>query len=273
LGKRKTRFWSKKNNYQEAKELHKKIIRKFPRRKVIVNNLDDIWSADLVDMQLYSKQNSGFKYLLTVIDIYSKYAWIIPLKTKSSISIIEAFTKLFKDRKPKKLWTDSGKEFINKEFKHFLTKNDVEMYQTFNEGKAVVIERFNRTIKEKMWRYFTQHDTNKYLDVLPKLLNEYNNSYHSTIKMTPSEGSKPNNKIIHVQNINNDKPKFKIGDRVRIYKYKKHFSKGYETNWTKEIFVISKIVKTNPITYKIKDLNDEEITGSFYSNELNKSLL
>ena len=223
-------------------------------------------------MQLFSKQNSGFKYLLTVIDVYSKYAWIIPLKTKSSSSIIEAFTELFKDRKPKKLWTDSGKEFLNKEFKQFLNKNNVEIYQTFNEGKAVVVERFNRTIKEKMWRYFTEHNTKKYLDILPKLLNEYNNSYHSTIKMTPTQGSKPNNKIIYIHEINSDKPKFKIGDRVRIYKYKKHFEKGYETNWTKEIFVIDKILKTNPITYQIKDLNNEPIIGSFYFKELQKTI-
>ena len=146
------------------------------------------------------------------------------------------------------------------------------MYQTFNEGKAVVIERFNRTIKEKMWRYFTQHDTKKYMDVLPKLLNEYNNSYHSTIKMTPIEGSDPNNKIIYTYDLTNDKPKFKIGDRVRIYKYKKDYAKGYETNWTKEIFIISEILKTNPITYKIKDLNDEPILGSFYFQELQKTI-
>ena len=222
-------------------------------------------------MQLYSKQNNGFKHLLTVIDLYSKYAWIIPLKTKSSNSIIDAFTVLFKDRKPKKLWTDNGKEFINKEFNQFLSKNKVEIYQTYNEGKAVVIERFNRTIKEKMWRYFTQHDTKKYIDILPKLVKEYNNTYHSTIKMTPSEGTK--NKIIYIHDICNNKPKLKVGDRVRIYKYKTHFEKGYETNWTKELFVIDKILKTCPITYKIKDLNNEIITGSFYLNELNKSLL
>ena len=221
-------------------------------------------------MQQYFKQNNGFKYLLTVIDIYSKWAWIIPLKTKSSNSIINAFMLLFKDRIPKKLWTDSGKEFLNKEFKQFLTSHNVDMYQTFNEGKAVVIERFNRTIKEKMWRYFTEHNTKQYIDILPKLVTEYNNTYHSTIKMTPSEGTK--NKIIYVNEISKDKPRLKVGDRVRIYKYKKHFEKGYETNWTREIFVIDKIINTNPITYKIKDLNDEEITGSFYTNELNKSL-
>jgi hypothetical protein len=221
-------------------------------------------------MQQYFKQNNGFKYLLTVIDVYSKYAWIIPLKTKSSNSIIEAFTDIFKDRKPKKLWTDNGKEFINKEFKQFLTKNNVDIYQTYNEGKAVVIERFNRTIKEKMWRYFTQLDTKTYIDILPKLVKEYNNTYHSTIKMTPTEGTKK--KIIYIRDICKDKPKLKVGDRVRIYKYKTHFEKGYETNWTKEIFVIDKIRKTNPSTYVLKDLKNEPIIGSFYFQELQKTI-
>ena len=125
------------------------------------------------------------------------------------------------------------------------------MYQTYNEGKAVIIENFNKTLKEKMWRYFTKTNSNKYLHILPELLSEYNNTIHSTIKMTPTEGSKAENehKINYVSLINKEKPKFKIGDRVRIYKYKKLFSKGYETNWTEELFVVSAINKTSPITY------------------------
>ena len=221
-------------------------------------------------MQPYSRLNKGYKYLLTVIDVYSKYAWIIPLKNKSSLSIIDAFNELFKSRIPKKLWTDSGKEFVNKEFKQFLTKNNVEIYQTYNEGKAVVIERLNRMIKEKMWRFFTEHNTKKYINILPKLVSDYNNTYHSTIKMTPTEGT--TNNIVYVNEISNDKPKLKVGDRVRIYKYKKYFEKGYETNWTKEIFIVSKIIKTNPNTYALKDLNDEPILGSFYFQELQKSI-
>src|SRR5207248_4898017 len=125
--------------------------------------------------------------------------------------------------------------------------NEIELYQTFNEGKAVVIERFNRALKEKMWRYFTETNSNNFLDILPKLLSDYNNTIHFTIKMTPTEGSKVENKnkINYVSLIKKEKPKFKIGDRVRIYKYKKLFSKGYETNWTEEIFVISQINKTS----------------------------
>ena len=226
-------------------------------------------------MRQYEKQNKGYKYLLTVIDVFSKFAWSIPLKAKTGKQMIELFQTLFKERKPKKIWTDAGKEFINKDFKKFLRENEVELYQTYNEGKAVVIERFNRTLKEKMWRYFTETNSNKYLAILPKLLSDYNNTIHSTIKMTPTEGSKVKNehKINYVTAIKKEKPKFKIGDRVRIYKYKKDFEKGYEPNWTKEIFVVSAINNTSPITYKIKDLNGEDIVGSFYKQELNLSSL
>jgi len=226
-------------------------------------------------MRQFAKQNNDYNYLLTVIDVFSKFAWTIPLKAKTGKQMIELFQNLFKNRKPKKIWTDAGKEFINKEFKKFLSDNEVELYQTYNEGKAVVIERFNRTLKEKMWRYFTETNNNKYLHILPKLLFEYNNTIHSTIKMTPIEGSKSKNehKINYISEIIKEKPKFKIGDRVRIYKYKKLFAKGYETNWTKEIFVISAINNTSPITYKIKDLNGEDIVGSFYKQELNLSSL
>ena len=226
-------------------------------------------------MRQYEKQNKGFKYLLTVIDVFSKFAWTIPLKAKTGKQMIELFENIFKERKPKKIWTDAGKEFINKDFKKFLSDNEIELYQTYNEGKAVVIERFNRTLKEKMWRYFTETNSNKYLDILPKLIFDYNNMIHSTIKMTPIEGSKAKNKhkITYTSVVNKEKPKFKIGDRVRIYKYKKLFSKGYETNWTEEIFVVSEINNTSPITYKIKDLNGEDILGSFYKQELNLSSL
>lgn len=222
---------------------------------------------------MFSKQNKGFNYILTVIDVFSKYAWAIPLKFKTGKQMIEIFQDIFKKRKPKKIWTDAGKEFINKDFNKFLSENEIELYQTFNEGKAVVIERFNRTLKEKMWRYFTESKSNKYLDILPKLVSKYNKTFHSTIKMTPTQGSKPKNehKINYVPPNIKEKPKFKIGDRVRIYKYKKLFSKGYETNWTNEIFVISSIIKTSPITYKIKDLQGEDIVGSFYKQELNLS--
>ncbi|KAL9965185.1 hypothetical protein ACROYT_G028950 [Oculina patagonica] len=145
-------------------------------------------------------------------------------------------------------------------------------------GKAVVIERFNRTLKNKMYKQFTIQGNTQYLEMLPILVKEYNNTKHSSIKMTPTEASKEKNQGIVYLNLYGDmeplsaKPKFKVGDKVRISKYKrKVFDKGYTPNWSEEMFVITKIQHTNPITYKIKDLNDEEIKGSFYEPELLKA--
>lgn len=260
-----------------AEELHKPIRHKFKRRRVFVFNIDDIWSADLKDMQSIAKQNKGYKYLLNVIDLFSKYAYSIPLKSKSSTNVINAFETLFKSKKPKKIWSDEGKEFTSNNFKKFLKENNIDLYHVYNEGKASVIERFNRTLGEMIQKHLTRTNSSKYIDILQKLLDEYNNRYHSSIKMTPYEATNPKKSNLVFNNLygntqsSKEKPKFKVGDRVRIYRYKNIFEKGYKPNWTKEIFVITDIKKTNPITYTIKDLNDEPILGSFYKQELLKT--
>ena len=144
-------------NEQLAEELHKSIIRKFNKRKVYSAFKDNIWAADLTDMQLISKFNKGFRFLLCVTDIYSKYSWIVPLKDKKGVSIVNAFQSILKksNRKPNKIWVDKGGEFFNRSMKSWLEKNDIEMYLTHNEGKSVVAERFMRTIKNKIYKHMT----------------------------------------------------------------------------------------------------------------------
>ena len=260
-----------------ANELHKPLRKRFARRRVVSNGIDDIWSADLIEMQEFAKSNKGIRYLLNVIDVFSKYVWSIPLKDKTGNSTVEAFNKLIKIRKPNKLWVDKGKEFYNKSMDKWLEDNYIHRYSTFNEGKAVVIERFNRTLKEIMWKYFTTNNTNKYIDSLDDMVSTYNNTLHRSIKMTPSEASQIENEDIVRSNLyggikeRTKKTKFKVGDHVRIPRYKRLFEKGYTPNWTKEIFQIDKIQNTNPVTYLIKDLNNEEILGSFYEPELQKT--
>jgi hypothetical protein len=159
----------------------------------------------------------------------------------------------------------------------FLKQNNIELYHVFNEGKANVIERFNRTLGEMIQKHMTTNQTSKYIDVLQKLLNEYNTRYHTSVKMTPFEASDPKNRDTVLNNLYSNikpvqsMPKFKAGDRVRITKYKNIFEKGYTAKWTKEIFVIEKVVQTSPLTYKIKDLSEEPILGSFYTEELQKT--
>ena len=172
-------------NQQLAEELHKPIIKKFEKGKVHATFKDNIWGADLADMQLLSRYNKGIRFLLCVIDIFSKYTWVVPLKDKKGISIVKAFQIIFKqsNKKPNKIWVDKGSEFYNVSFKKWLQDNDIIMYSTHNEGKSVVAERFIRTIKRKIYKYMTSISKNVYIDKLDDIVNEYNNAYHTTIKM------------------------------------------------------------------------------------------
>ena len=255
-----------------AEELHKPVRRKFKTRRVLVNGIDKIWAADFVDMQAFTKFNRGVKYLLAVIDVFSKYGWLIQLKDKTGQSVASALKTIFKERKPEKMWVDKGKEFYNKHVKDL-----IELYSTENEEKSSVVERWIMTMKEKMWKYFSAKSTNNFINVLPDLVKEYNNTRHSSIKMTPLKASKKENELRVWRNhypehleIHDIKPKFSVGNKVRISKKKKTFEKGYTTRWTEEIFTIVEVKLTSPVTYKIADLKGEEVKGTFYEPELRK---
>ena len=216
---------------QLASELHKIVRRRFDKRTVFAKEVDDIWNADLVDMPSFSRSNKGNKYLLTVIDVFSKYGWIVPLKTKTGK---QAFRKLFHIGHPSRLWTDKGTEFYNQQLKAVLASNNVIFYSTENEEKSSIVERWNRTMKNIMWKYFTANKTQKYIDVLPSMVENYNNTYHRLIKLTPSDARNPTS-YQHVHNTLYAKsrkatPKFHIGDKVRITRKKGTFEKGFTSN-------------------------------------------
>ena len=256
-----------------ADELHKPVIKKSNKRKVYSQFKDNIWGLDLADMQSLRRKNKGFKYLLCAKDLFGKYAFVIPLKDKKGISIVNAFDKIIKqsNRKPNKIWVDQGGEFYNNVFKKWLSDNSIIMYSTYNEGKSVVAERFIRTLKNKLYKHMTPTGKNVYYDVLDDVINKYNNTKHSTIKMKPIDVKV--NKRVYIDEHNEKNSRFKVGDRVRISKFKNIFAKGSTPNWSKEIFIVNKINDTVPYTYNIKDSIDEEIIGSFYDRELQKSIL
>ena len=265
---------------QLADELHKPITRNFSKRSVISNGIDAIWAADLVEVQAFSKWNKGIKYLLMVIDVFSKYGWIRPLRDKKTETVSKAFDEIFKrKRKPQMLWTDKGSEFISKHFKEFLKREGIKLYHTENEEKSSVVERWNKTMKNRMWKMFTVNNNAVYWDKINKLVNDYNNARHSSVKMCPVEASKKKNESKVWYNLYSNliytkpgKPAFAIGDKVRISKYKRQvFDKGYTPNWTEEIFVTDKFLPTKPITYSIVDLMNEAIKGSFYEQELQRA--
>ena len=273
-GFKKLKNTTKSNSLILADELHKPIIKKFDKRKVYSQFKDNVWGVDLADMQSLRRKNKGIKYLLCAIDLYSKYAFVIPLKDKKGISIVNAFNKIIKqsNRKPNKIWVDQGGEFYNNVFKKWLSDNDINMYSTYNEGKSVVAESVIRTLKNKLYKRVTATGKNVYYDVLDDVVNKYNNTKHSTIKIKPIDVGE-NNKRVYIDEHNEKDSRFKVGDRVRISRYKNIFAKGYTPNWSKEIFIVDKINDTVPYTYNLKDLNDEEIIGSFFDKELQKSIL
>ena len=181
-----------------ADERHKPIIRKFNKRKLYSQFKDNRWEVDLAGMQSLSRKNKGIKYLLCAIDLYSKYAFVIRLKDEKGISIANAFYKIIKqsNRKPNKIWIDQGGEFYNNVFEKWLSDNDINMYSTYNEGKSVVAERFIRTLKNELYKHMTATCKNGYYDDLDDVVNKYNNTIHSTIKMKPIDVK--NNKRVYI---------------------------------------------------------------------------
>lgn len=261
---------------QVVNEIHKQMRINFVRRRFIQKGYNDTWQIDLVEMIPFAKMNNGYKYLLTSIDTFSKYAYAYPIKSKKSTEIISAMKKMFKDSKtyPKNIQSDQGTEFFNKDFKKLMKKHKINHYHTYTHLKASICERFNRTLKTLMWKMFSMKGKYKWIDEINSLVSQYNHTYHRTIKMKPFHVNKSNELYILDTVYNYPKlfpsPKFKKGDHVRISRYKGTFFKGYEPNWTPEIFVIDKVKITNPVTYLIKDYKKNLIQGSFYEYELQK---
>ena len=257
-------------NYQLANELHKPIIKKILERKVYSSFRDNICGADLADMQSLSKYNKGNKYLLCAIDLFSKYALVVPIKDKKGVSIVNAFQKIIsKRRKRNKIWVDQGSEFDNNYFKDFLKINNIEMQSSYNERKSVVAGRFIRTLKNKIFKHMTAISKNVYFDVLDDNVNKYNNTVHKTIRMKPIDIT-DDSYAEYNEDFNKKDPKFKDGDHIRISKYKNIFTKAYTPNWSEDVFVVSKFKNTVPWTYVDSGLNGGEITGSFHEKRIEK---
>ena len=203
-----------------SNELNKPTINKFPKKKIIVNYINEIHSADLVDMTKYSKMNKGYKYIFTNIDIFSKIATAIPIKSKKIEHIKPCFQKIFKNNKPMKIWSDKEPAFLSKQMQEFFKKHNVKIYHTNSPLKGVIIERFNRSLRELMMKEFTINNNTIWYNILPKLIKIYNNRYHNTIKMKPSQVNKSNEKYIkeniYTYNKTSKAPKFKINDIIRI---------------------------------------------------------
>jgi hypothetical protein len=270
-----------KNSLLQEKSYTQHVLPRkfFKRNKVIVGGIDHLWQADLIDVKKLKYFNKNFNYILTVIDVFSKFGWAVPLKFKKAEDTYNAFKFIIESskRKPRKLHIDAGREFYGK-CKQYLQSLGIQLYIVESELKASVVERFNRTLKEKMWRLFTFRNKKIYYDYLPQLVNNYNNSYHRSIK----------NKPINITHANESKTfeilngfkkergstddyihfKFNKGDYVRVVLKRKTFDKAYTKNWTEEIYIITERIPRNPPVYKIKSLYNENLTKSFNHQQL-----
>lgn len=280
--KQKEPLLSDSERLDEALELHRPVVKKFPRRKIITCGIDDLWAADLVIMEKYAHENDGYKYMLNVIDTFSKFAWSEPLTRKSGPDVARAFQVIIKraasngHHAPNLLHTDKGTEFVNRDFKRVLAANDIKMYHTENEEKSAIVERFNRTLNGRMKIQFEVRGSFRWIDILQGLIRDYNESYHRTIRTRPVDVTEKNESEIcdvyrHMKTPLVKRPTLKVGDRVRIVAKKERFGDKYSRNWNREIFSVTEVMKTAPITYKIQDLNGEEILGTFYEQELSKT--
>ena len=266
--------WLQKQN---AYTLHRPVVRKFKRSKIITNGLNDLFEADLMDMSNISEENDDITFILVLIDAFSRKLWLKPLKSKHAKTVLKAFREVLEESgKPNRIRTDLGTEFKNKFLKDFFKKEGINHYFVMNETKAAMAERVIRTIKKKMYRYFTHNETWRYIDILDDLVNSYNNTFHSTIKMKPIDVTKKNefrlwlNLYMDTLTKASEPSDLKIGDKVRASKLRKTFPKGYHQLWSEEYFKINKIINSYPTRYLLKDLLDEDITGSFYRTELQK---
>lgn len=257
---------------------HKQRRNKFVRRKVEVHESFYLWQADLVFLKKIKKYNDNFAYLLTVIDCFSRYAYVVPIKNKTSAAVIEGFIKIFKlsTQRPKYLQCDQGSEFFSRECQKFLRNNDVQLCHNYSDFKACVVERFNRTLLDRLSKLISHTQNYRYIEVLQHVVQSYNASIHSAIGISPKDVTNENamdawlydhRKIIYQKK---KKSTLNLHDSVRLLKKSKTFEKGYMPTHTSEIYQIAEIIDTNPICYRIRDSKNQKVMGIFYQQELQK---
>ena len=228
-----------------------------------------------MDVSSLARFNKGYKFLLTCIDVFSKFAWVVPLKNKTGESLVNGFQSILDlGRSSEKLQTDKGTEFLNRNFQSLLERNSIHFFTTNSELKASVVERFSRTLKTRMWKYFTAKNNRVYIDILQDIVHGYNNSCHRSIDREPALVSLLNvgqvRRKLYGKSWTKPGRKFKLGDQVRISKSRRTFKKDYLPSWTQEIFNVTKIIPRVPPVYQLRDYADDEIEGVFYAEELQK---
>ena len=245
-------------------EIYSKPSKKYyPTNKTDVYYIDDIWSLDILDLKDYcSENNKNYRYVLVIIDNFSKFGWTIPLKNKNAQTIKDSFENILinSKRNPNLVESDRGKEFYNKIFQDFLNKNKIKLYSRNSSYGAVFAERFNKTIRDLLKRPVLEKGDAKWIDILPTITKQYNNRIHSSTKLTPTQASLKKNEGYVYKNLLDKrkkmKPKYEIGDLVRTADLKKTFSKGDTTNWSYKLYKITEIINDTIPSYRVDNLSE-----------------
>lgn len=284
LGRQKIRNWLLK---QEDYAVHRETRSTFKRRRVVAPFVDYQWDVDTANMAYYKKGNDGYAYFVLAIDILSKFVWTLPLRTTTGQEMVKALSSIFATgRKPTHLRSDPGSEFANQKVKDLLKKEDVTFFVTRNVVKASYAERAIKTIKSRLIRYMTRHQTHRWVDVLPKVTESYNNTYHRSIKRTPQSVKakdsvelwklqydllpKTSSKTLKKQRVRDYK--FKVGDLVRVSFLRRAFQREYDERWSRELFVVNQRFMSEGIPqYRLKDYAGEVVDGTFYGQQLKKA--
>ena len=240
-------------------EIYSKPPKKnYPTNKVIYNHIDEIWSIDLADMIDYKiSNNKGYRYIFIIIDNFSKYLWAIPLKNKYSQTITNEFSNILttSKRKPLKLESDRGTEFYNSIFQNFLKSKNIHHYSRFTDKGPSIAERLIKTLRSLLKKPIFLAGNADWLSELPSVVKKYNDTYHHSIKMTPTQASKKvNEKLVYTNLLDKrvkQRAKFKLGDKIRTADIKKVFSKGDSTNWSYKLYTITEIIHDTIPSYRI----------------------
>ena len=267
----------KVKQFLETKNAHTKykgFRKSFARLKVIAYDLDEIWSLDLAHVDKLSKQNAGIKYLLIAVDCLSRYLRVEPLKSKYATTTAEAFKRMIQHKQPKKVWVDAGTEFKGN-FKTLCQRRNITIYQTFSEKKSAFAERNIRSLKNIIYKYLEEKWTYSYISQLKNFVQTINSRINRVTKIAPNKVNKKD--VPYLLSLNASaseklvsRPKFRIGDFVRISKIDLPFRKGYKQTFTDEVFEVYDIPTINPPTYSLIDSNQNPISGKFYQLELVK---
>lgn len=266
-------------NLQQTYEMHRSPVHKIRTERLIFDYLDQMWMTDIIVIG-FPEANDGYKYLLIIQDCFSRFVWIKKLKTKTATKTAEAFKEVLDTgRHPEVLISDQGGEYLGKPFQDLLRDFKIVQQIALGKNKASIVERTNRTLENRLYKYFYEKQTHNFISVIDDLVKSYNSTVHSFIGMAPADVTPENSPdmysrvympIVAKRSLHRPTPSFKRNDLVRLARADSVFARGFHVKFTEEIFRVINVILSHPVRYRVADLNNQEIRGSYYAEEMRK---